>query len=83
MEWLTLPEVPVMVTVYVPLGVGSALEQPATITNRAAAPARPTLVRNRWAMGNVNSISIVSRNIPNCCGEIGGAFLEAGGSTTL
>ena len=66
-----------------PFGVGSALEQPATITSSAAAPASPILVRNRPATGNVSSINSASRNTPNCCVETGGVFLEAGGSTRL
>jgi hypothetical protein len=79
-EWLTAPEVPVMVTESVPACVGGWLEQPATTTNSAAAPAKPSRVRKRGVTGSISS-RIAARATSNTCGvEMGGVFLEAGGT---
>lgn len=82
-EWLTVPDVPVMVTESVPVGVGNPFEQPATTTSRAAAPAKPMRVRKRGATGNISSSSAAKATSNTCGVDIGGVFLEAGGTFEL
>jgi len=77
-ECVTLPEVPVIVTGYVPAAVGGALEHPAATIRSAAAPASPSRARNRRTTGKVNSNSSAKAARATCCIEIGGLLVDVG-----
>jgi hypothetical protein len=82
-EWTTLPEVPVIVTVYVFAGVGGfpvVPEQPATTIRSAAALASPRRVRTCRVTGKVKSSIRARISRTTWCSETGGVFLAGGGA---